>query len=592
MPAGKVLVIGIDGMDPAIAEELMGSGELPNFSRLSRTGSYSRLKTVNPPQSPVAWTSIATGANPGGHGIYDFLGRTPENYLPYLSMLNLEKSGYRPPVKAKTFWEKASERGIRSVVLRWPLTFPPRKIEGSVLAGLGVPDIQGRLGVYTSFSTDTTAEAKDGRGRIVNVDVSGGIIRTDIIGPSVSLFGRSREVTSPLDIEVLDGFIRCRAGKSGFELAEGDWSDWVPLRFSLGLGRHADGICRFYLKSTAPEFNLYMTPVNIPHGTSSFPISAPMGYSRELIKAIGPYATLGMPEDTSALNDGIVDEGQFLTLCSGIMDERENMLRHELKRFKEGILACVFDTTDRIQHMFWRLTDASHPMYNEMLAQEYGNVISSYYKRMDRILGEITAGVSADTLLIVCSDHGFRSFRRAVHLNVWLVNNGFMSLRDGETSCEGLFNNVDWNRTRAYALGLNTVYLNVKGREGKGILDQGEVASTKRELIARLRSFDDSGTRVFRNVYNTVDIYSGKELPSAPDIIVGYESVYRQSWQTAVGGVPSGKSIEDNLKKWSGDHCCDADCVPGVFFTNKKSPCGNMSVLDISPLILDHMGIS
>jgi len=125
-------------MDPRITESMMEKGELPNFSRLH----YSRLPTINPSQSPVVWTTIATGVPPSDHGIFDFIQRDPKNYLPYLSMLQLKGFRYLRPVRAKTFWEKASEKEIPSTIIRWPVTFPPAPFKGRILSGLGVPDIR------------------------------------------------------------------------------------------------------------------------------------------------------------------------------------------------------------------------------------------------------------------------------------------------------------------------------------------------------------------------------------------------------------------------------------------------------------------
>lgn len=587
MASKKVLFIGIDGMDPSLTEEFMSKGLLPNFLKLSKEGQYSRLATVTPPQSPVVWTSIATGCHPAEHGIHDFLGRDRKNYLPNLSILRLEKNKYVKPFTVKTFWEKASEKGTASVVLRWPLTFPAEQVtHASLLSGLGTPDIQGKLGTYTYYTTDTSAIPGDKKGRIVSLQCKNRRIATEIKGPFIASLTGMKESCIPFEIEINDGHIYCTVGRHSFDLYEGGWSDWIPLKFSLGLMRNIDGICRFYLKSIGPELNLYMTPMNIARATDNFPLSSPLSYSEALSDIIGPYATLGLPEDTNSLNDGLIDEDAFLAICNEIMDERERMFFHELGRFREGILACVFDTTDRIQHMFYRFIDKDHPMYDEALASKYGNVIADYYVRMNGIVGRALSMIDSDTALIICSDHGFTSFRKAVHLNTWLTETGFMSLKESKTHCDGLFDNVDWNKTRAYAVGLNSIYLNIKGREKNGILEGKEIASTKHELVDKLKSLMDNGIRVIRETY-----YTGKQEDDKPDLIVGYERNYRQSWQTAIGAVPAGCVIEENLKKWSGDHCCDGALVSGVFFTNQKNYAKPLQVEDISSLIMEAVGL-
>ena len=569
----------------------MDAGKLPNFARLRETGCYRRLETVNPPQSPVVWASIATGCNPGEHGVFDFIHRNPENYLPYLSILQLEKFRYVSPVKAPTFWERDAEQGISAVVLKWPVAFPPGRVKGRIMAGLGVPDIRGTLGLYTLFTSDTAAAYGKKKGRIILVSIASSLIKpghhpsssvqTDIPGPLAASLKGKKEATAPMLIELGAGEITCRIGKEYFTLREGCWSDWICVKFDIGFFRTVASNCRFFLKSIGPEFSLYMTPVNVDYDSMEFQFTYPREYARELAKAIGRYATLGMAEDTNALNDGVLSDDAFIALCDSLMDERERMFEYEFARFDEGILACVFDTTDRIQHMFWRAIDITHPLYDSKLSARYGDVIASYYQRMDKIIGGILDRISADTSLLICSDHGFAPFRREVHLNSWLVEQGFMVLKEGKHSVDGLFEGVDWGSTRAYAVGLTSLYLNVKGREGKGILEAGEIRQVKADLRSRLLAIEDEGERVINQVHDSEELYSGGQIGKAPDLVVGYGMGYRGSWQTAIGGVPVGDVITDNVKKWSGDHCCDGALVPGVFFCNRTDLAPSEHVLDI-----------
>jgi predicted AlkP superfamily phosphohydrolase/phosphomutase len=583
----KIIVIGIDGQDPTVTGQLMKNGDLPNFSRLAESGYYSPLRTINPPQSPVVWASIATGRNPGEHGIFDFIGRNPKNYLPNLAINHLGKMRYTPPVKAKTFWEHASDSGICSVILKWPLTFPPPRINGTMLAGLGVPDIKGGLGLYTFFTTDRGRSADAIKGRIVQMTALSGRIKTAIPGPVVASFKNKKETVLPLQIDINKGFIRCSAGSTVFNLAEGNWSEWIPLKFKLSFFRSVKGLCKFYLKSISPELDLYVSPIHVSFNSTAFPISSPAAYALQLSNKIGMYATLGLPEDTNALNDEILDDAAFISLCDSIMDERERMFFYELEKFRSGILACVFDTLDRIQHMFWRL----HGDQAGRDASPFGDTIARYYKRMDAIIGRVLGMTTPDTALIICSDHGFCSFNRMVHLNTWLVQNGFMALKDGGNSSAPLFKNVDWSNTKAYALGLNTVYINIYGRERSGVVRSDEVGSVKAALRQGLAALTDGGVPVIKEVYDSSAIYTGRELQNAPDLIVGFERGYRASWQTPLGQAPSGPVIVDNTKKWSGDHCCDAAYVPGVIFSSEPSLFSDPSVLDIAPAICDYLGV-
>lgn len=575
----------MDGLDPNIMESMMGKGQLPNFERLAQKGFYSRLKTTTPPQSPVAWTTIATGCEPAEHGIFDFLTRDPETYLPQLTILQRKGSRYIPPFRVKTFWETASEKGIKSTILRWPLTFPPRKFNGKILAGLGVPDIQGGLGQYTFYTSNPDFDTKDKKGRIVKVNPQNHKITTELHGPSLASLTGSRVSSVPLMIEIVDDSVRCHLNDIKIELRTNNWSDWVQVKFNIGLMVKIKGLCKFYLKSITPEFELYVTPVQIAPGTFNLPISSPQEYSLSLSEQIGHYATLGLPEDTNALNDEVIDEDAFLMSCDSIMQERQKMFFYELDRFKEGILACVFDTTDRIQHMFWRYMDNTHPMYDESTAEIYGDVIPRYYQMMDNILSKVRDGVSSDTLLMICSDHGFSSFKKSVHLNAWLVQNGFMALKDGKKSSEGLFDGVDWTITKAYAIGFNSIFLNLQGRESEGIVNSEHAAHLKEELTQKLSTLTDDGVNVIKKISDADRTKEYGSSSNIPDLIAGYTKNYRCSWQTAIGGIADNRIIEENKKKWSGDHCCDATIVPGVFFSSNKLSFNNISVLYITKLV-------
>ncbi|RJR45394.1 MAG: hypothetical protein C4567_03410 [Deltaproteobacteria bacterium] len=376
---------------------------------------------------------------------------------------------------------------------------------------------------------------------------------------------------------------------SAFTLEEGRWSAWVPVPFKVGFLRTVTGMCRFYLESIKPEFKLYVTPVNLSNHMKLMPVSHPLGYGQQLAEAVGPYATLGMAEDANALNDEIIGEEAFLSGCELVMAEREKIFFHELARFHQGILACVFDTTDRVQHLFWRYLDGEHPRHDPGEAQEYAAVVPRVYQRMDGVLGKVLARLDGDTLLIVCSDHGFTSFRRSVHLNTWLVHNGFMALKEGKQAGAPLFADVDWPRTAAFAFGLNSLFLNIAGREPQGCLDGGELGAVKEELAVKLKAMTDGANSVIKEVYDSGGI-SGLGDGMAPDLIIGYNTGYRTSWQTALGEAPAGAFTEDNLGKWSGDHCCAPQLVPGIFLTNQRTILSKPQVQDISPAILDYLG--
>ena len=596
----RVIVLGMDGLHPPLVERLMDEGRLPSFSRLREAGAYRRLATSNPSQSPVAWSTLATGCNPGGHGVFDFIRRNPKKYLPELAILkinpknpfNRRENMFLPVRQGKAFWAAASEAGIPTTVIRWPLTLPPEPVSGRMLSGLGVPDLHGSLARYTLFTTRTITptEAEELKGTVVHVPSGARKAFVNIPGPE-----RSR---LPLEIAT-DGdagtVTLSLAGQQLF-LKPGEWSEAVQLRFRVRIVKKLSTQVRFYLRSITPELTLYLSPLEVDPRDPAYVITHPDDYAAELAEAIGPYHTLGMPEDTNALQDGLFKPGGFLALCDAVSNEREAMFRHELNRFDEGLLAFVFDTSDRIQHAFWSTQDPDHPAYDPAFAEKWGHVIPETYERLDRALAEALEAADEKTHVIVVSDHGFGSFRRAVHLNAWLVENGYMTLKsdDLEARKTPLYKTVDWSRTRAYAVGFCSIFLNLNGREGCGVVSPGEEAENlKRELAARLASLKDprSGSDAIAQVYDATKIYSGPAMAEAPDLVVGFAAGYRASWQTAVGAGAE-CVFEDNTESWCGDHIFDPSLVPGIFFSNRPVAVNHAHVADIAPTVLETLKVS
>ncbi len=585
----KVIILGFDGLDPRILGNLMAQGEVPHFTSLAQSGYFSPLKTMAPPQSPVVWATLATGVNPAEHGIYDFLTRDPGTYTPRLSILRQGKLGYFRPFSARTFWEVAGDKGIPATIIKWPLTFPATPVNGSLLTGLGTPDIRGTLGKYTFITSRDLPEAEKHKGTIIRVNLGSGRIQTRITGPLQISFRGVTEASTDLEIEASESSVQCRVGGETFSLQNCTWSPWIAMVFKVGFLRTVTGIARFYLDTVQPEINLYVTPINFSNDTKSPPLSYPSGYGKEISEIIGPYATLGLAEDNNALNDELIDEKAFIASCDLLMEEREKIFYHVLDRFQEGILAVVFDTADRIQHMLWRYLDPMHPRHDEKYASKFAGVVSGYYRRMDNLLGRALAKGDKDTLVIVCSDHGFTNYRRSVHLNTWLRQNDFLTLEAGKSRSEALFAGVDWSATKAFAFGLNSIFLNVQHREAQGTVAPSHVSALKEELIRRLTDLTDGGTPVVKKVYDTSEHYGRDLAGRAPDLIIGYQQGYRNSWQTAVGEAPDSDVLEDNRRKWSGDHCCDPEIVPGIFLCNKRGLLQDPGALDLSPAILDYL---
>lgn len=587
----RVIILGLDGLDPARCDRLMQEGRLPHLAALRDAGSYRRLASTCPPISPVAWSTFMTGTNPGKHGIFDFLHRNPRTYLPELSSSRVEraasgKSRMKGLRGSRPFWHLLGEHGVFGAILRVPVTFPPEPFNGLCLSGMCVPDIRGTQGSFTCFTDDEEVADVTG-GRVIPVSFRNGVAEARLPGPPAP-GGDGGEWELPLTITRAadgSGAVVRFTGRT-LRLEPGTYSEWVRVPFGKALGkgpfRKISGLCRFLLVDATPGFRLYVTPINIDPERPAMPVSHPPFYSVYLAKLLGPFATLGLAEDTWARNEGVIDDAAFLAQTYSIHEERERMFFETLRRVRKGACVCVFDAPDRVQHMFTRENDSG---YGE-------SVLDDMYARMDSLVGRAMGEVHRNHVFMVMSDHGFNSFRKGVNLNAWLRNRGFLAALPGRED-EDYLRSVDWAATRAYTIGLTGVYINRVGREAKGIVDAQDVSTLKRELAGKLKAHRDSATgeRVVREVYDADSAYDGPYKDRGPDLVIGYNSGYRASWDAAVGKT-SGDVLSDNEKAWSGDHCIDPALVPGVFFCNRSLPDATECALaDIGPTVLALFGV-
>jgi predicted AlkP superfamily phosphohydrolase/phosphomutase len=599
----KVIVIGLDGFEPKIAEPLLNEGRLPNLARIRAQGGYSRLQTTFPAQTPVAWSTFATGTNPGAHGIFDFVRRDPKTYLPDFALNRYEqKSPYLPPKsvnlrRGATVWDVLSAAGRSSTIVRCPCTFPPDNLRGRMLSGMGVPDLRGGLGTSTFYTSADGVGAEESENVVRVQAVSDAVIRTHLIGlrnpktRSDVLFDISIH-PQPAAKRIV---IRSEGQPRELAVREGEWSDWLKVRFKVGLLQSVRGMVRFHLVAQAPVFELYASPVNFDPEAPMFPISSPPEYAKELAGKLGTFYTTGMVEDHGGLNNGRFDEAAYLDQCNAVLRERQRMMHYELERLHDGLFFCLFDTPDRLQHMFWRFGEGDHPANRGGAAADLQHVIADHYAACDAIVGEALDYADDDTLVIVLSDHGMNSFQRGVHLNTWLHDHDLLALKNGCTpgpDAGDLFRNVDWGRTRAYALGLGGIFLNLKGREAQGIVDPSEAADLKAAIAAGLGGLGDTaaGRTAISRVLSREQVYRGAYVEEAPDLLVNFASGYRVSWATALGGLPDGH-FEDNVKKWGGDHIIDPALVPGVLFMNRPLRDGEPGLIDLAPTILSALRV-
>jgi len=607
----KLVIVGLDGLEPTLVEKFMSAGKLPNFSKLKKEGTYSQLQTTTPAISPVAWSSFMTGTNPSKHNIFDFLSRDPNNYLPDLSSARIGKpkrvlslGKYNIPLskpeirglrKSLPFWKILGEKGIFSTILRVPITFPPEKFSGHLLSGMCAPDLKGSQGTFTFYTSNEENVKKREEGITIPITFAENKIETYISGPENSLLKKEDELRLPLaitlDQEKEEAFLEVSGQK--FSLKKNTFSNWIRLTFRPGLGMKIKAICKFYISQISPHFEMYLSPLNIDPEKPALPISHPFIYSVYLGKLLGSFITLGEANDTWALNEEVLSEEAFLEFTYANHQEWENMFFNAMSKTKKGVVTCVFETTDSIQHMFWRYLDERHPALKSSSTKMSRKVIENLYQKMDEMVGRIIEKLDNKSILVVMSDHGFKSFRRGVNLNSWLYLNGYLSLKKEKTESEEWFKDVNWEKTKAYALGLGGLYINQRGREAKGTVNPGEeTKSLKAELAAKLNGLKDdenSGTAI-NHIFDRDELPPGPYKENCPDFLVGYNDGYRVSWDSVTGKV-NNIVFEDNQKAWSGDHCIDPRIVPGIFFCNQKINSDNPSIMDIAPTALELFGL-
>lgn len=554
------LIIGLDAFDPAFFEALVDQGKLPHLSKFIERKGYSPFQVSNPPQSEVSWTSIATGLDPAEHGMFDFVHRDPQTYALHVSLLPTGKAlggvQFVRPFNARTIFDMAADRGYPSTSLWWPATFPARP-ESPVrtLPGLGTPDIQGRLGVGMLFTSESGMPEKQGKTPVRPLQSAGANrYRAALEGPQRQTSQGTQNALLEMELILTDEtHAEVRLGKQVVRLELDRWSPILEISFKMGMLVNVHAITRLILTQTRPGVRLYALPLQIHPLHAIWRYGTPASFVKEAWNVAGPFLTLGWPQDTTGLEDGCISDQNFLDLCDSIVAAREKLLLHQLDHFKEGLLASVFDSMDRVQHMFWR---------------DRPDLIEGWYEKLDGIVGKAIARTAGRPLrMLIVSDHGFKSFDYKVHLNRWLIEEGFLT--PAQPTMDGDLKGVDWSRSPAYALGLNSLYLNLAGREGQGCVAPAEREQISEQIRQRLLDWKGpDGRRVVQKVYTAYRPESGGALAAyGPDFLVGYTPGYRASAETGLGAW-KGQALEPNRDHWGADHCFDPQAVPGVLFYN------------------------
>jgi predicted AlkP superfamily phosphohydrolase/phosphomutase len=644
----RVVVLGIDGLDPEILAEVLAlyPERMPNFARLVGESGLHALGTSTPPQSPVAWSNFITGLNPGGHGVFDFLHRDQVTRLPGPGTARIAPSdpielpgGWQFPHggeaesnrSGKAFWTILAEHGVAADVWRMPANFPVEPSSGLALSGMMTPAIDSAYGMATLFTTDPPPDAGLGAARVVGVSVYDGRIDTRLPGPP-NVFKQGDPATSvPLVVHIdrAAGAAAVDVDGAVLVLRPGEWSDFVEVHYGL-LPLHLfdiSGTVRFYLRSLEPEFELYASPVNIDPLNPVTPISEPGDLAADLADrsagGIGLFYTQGMPEDVNALKQEILDDAEFMAQSALVHGEGERMLDWSLGRYLErpegGLYFFYVSGIDLCGHMMWRHSDAQHPLHDAELAaadssawsgragSTWKDVIHDLYLQMDPLLGELRERAGEDAVLIVMSDHGFAPYGRKFNLNTWLWEQGYLVLKDGvdpRTQRVELLLHADWARTRAYGLGFNGLYVNLAGRERDDLATEGDESGIVRpgeeydalvaELKAGLEAVTDperDGRRVVLRADLAREVYTGDRTVEAPDIVVGYDVDYGNSDEASLGRVEAA-ILADNLGgTFNGSHLMAPEVVAGTLLANRPVLPGAHRLEDLTVEVLARFGI-
>ncbi len=611
--SNKVLVLGLDGMDPYLLQQFVRRGTMPTFKKLMENGHFGQLATTMPAQSPVAWASFITGTNPGGNGIYDFVHRDAASFTPYLSTSRSYGSGKTLDVgswsiplaggkvdllrRGPTFWNYLTERGIPSSIYKIPSNFPVVPGDARMISGMGTPDLLGTYGTFTYFTdADVPGAERFSGGRVVKVTPRNHMVASSLEGPPNSLRtdGRPTKIDFKAYRDPQNETVRIEIQGHKLVMRKGEWSEWLPLKFDLlPMFSSVAGMVRIYVQEVHPYFRLYMSPINIDPMDSEIPIANPASYSQDLSQAIGRFYTQGFPEDTKTLSNGVFSSEEFLSQSKIVLQERLKAFDYEINNFHEGLFFFYVSSIDQNSHMLYRTMHPEHPLYEPDASDDVKDALHFFYRSMDDMLRQTMSKMDSDSTIIVLSDHGFAPFTREFHVSTWLVENGFTAVTDPDRYHESEFYDyVDWGRSKAFALGLNGIYINLYGREANGSIMPHEAEKIKKQIIAKLSEVRDpkTGKKVMRGVYDSRQIYSGPYLDIAPDIVVGYDRDYRISDEAVLGKFPE-TFFSNRVDKWSATHCIEPNVVPGVLLTNREVKSDKPGIWDLAPSILDKFGI-
>ena len=588
----------------------MSQGQLPNFRQLCARGTWGPLRTTFPPVSPVAWTTCLTGVPPSMHGIHDFITKSQNTYLPTIGLFHVRAGRDGIPVyssrrQVPTISERLGEAGRTSYLLQVPGTFPPDPIRGGMLAGFGMPDLVGSFGVSAWYTTDVEgkkAAAPEGHELIHPLAPEGqGAWRGQIAGPQrTSLPFVIRRDGSKVSL-----YLESSAGQPVAVLSAGAWSGWIRLAFALPGRESVPGICRFKLVALGQAIELYRTAVQCAPDQPFYTLAEPPGFGARLESLVGTFCTLGMPGDVDGVRRAVVDADTFLQDAYANWEKQVDMaLALVSERTADGapawdLLMTHLFTIDNVQHLFWHCQDPEHPAYTAELAAGYGAEIERAYRWLDDQVGRLLERVPQNTTVMVVSDHGGAPIYRLVYLNAWLQAHGYLTPR--EVAPEGIAARLNWDRTQAAMFGTGAIWLNVQGREPRGIVPPGaSYEALRREIAQGLLDWRDpeTGQPVVKDVQTGESALGLDTRVEGPDLVVALQLGYGLGRGEALGRVLADAAlIAPNRTPWSGGHegpYLPSD-IPGLYVIAGTEPVAarwdDPGLEDIAPAVSDLLGL-
>ncbi len=606
---GRLIILGFDGVDPRRVDALITKGRLPHIEAMAQKGHRGALQTTNPPQSPVAWAAFATGKPAGEHGVFDFIGRYVRNYFPKIATTKIHHAeqvgGVMLPATAEnlrrgaSFWDVIARAGHKTLVLSVPYAYPPPKDGARALSGLGAPDVRGTNSTFTLLSADEKKVNVDppAGGVLALLEKGGfGIWNGTLSGPRIKVEGHKGRVTlaAPVIIRLsktVEKALEIEISGQKISLGPKNRSAYIEVQFTAAGVKPVWGSTRITYRKGAPKPELFFEPTSLLPRAPYLPISEPPELALDLWRDHGPFKTVGWVHDTSALGGSFISEAEFLSDAQATMQRRADMTYAAMKKGSDVLFLSVFTAPDRIGHMFYRYIDKKHKAPTPGDKKRLANSLDEAYIWMDDIVGKVQGLLRPADTLLVMSDHGFGSYRRGFNINRWLLQKGYLVLKPGYKESTRLFEGVLWKKTRAYAMGTGSIYLNIQGREGEGIVQPAAAPALARKIARELKGLKDGKVIAVKDVFIGDEIYKGPMRKDAPDLRVALALGYRASWATALGGVPQGL-FNNNSKKWSGDHSSNhpAD-VPGFILVSRPIKKSQPRIEDIAATAYQYFSV-